>query len=65
MRTPRDIVCKNCSKLIAKEHGTHIEVVHGNAKVRIYEAVVVAIDCPRCGLTTDLPVAQQKAPAGG
>lgn len=50
-----DIQCKRCGKKLAKEDGQTIEVKNGDCKVRVYGAVAVAVQCPRCGQVIDLP----------
>lgn len=50
-----EVRCKGCGKLLAKEDGGMLEVKNGNKAVRVYGAVALAIDCPRCGRTLDLP----------
>jgi len=54
------ILCRKCGKKLAKDKGDHLEVMSGHRSVRIYHAVVVAIDCERCGFTLDLPVDKRK-----
>ena len=50
----KEIRCR-CGKLLAKETDGVLEIMNGNKAVRVYGAVCVALDCPRCGKTTDLP----------
>ena len=49
-----EIRCKSCGKLLAKEVDGTLEVKNGNKAVRVYGAVAIAVDCPRCGKTLDL-----------
>lgn len=57
----QEIRCRKCGKLLAKDKGEFLEIANGDkGAVRIYQAVVVAIDCRRCGRTTDLPVDKRK-----
>jgi len=51
----RDIRCPGCGKLLAQVIDNVLQVVNGNKAVRVYGAVAVAIDCPRCTKTVDLP----------
>jgi len=50
-----EIRCRKCGKLLAKDVEGVLEVMNGNKAIRVYGAVAVAIDCPRCGATVDLP----------
>lgn len=52
----KEIRCPRCVKLLAKDVDGVLEIVNGKGKnVRVYGAIAVAIDCPRCGATVDLP----------
>jgi ribosomal protein S27E len=55
MEKEKEIRCPKCGKLLAKDNDGVLDVKNGNKAVRIYGAVAVAIDCPRCGKTVDLP----------
>ncbi len=56
----QEIRCRKCGKLLAKDEGDHLEIVNGDKVIRVYQAVVVAIDCSRCGFTVDLPADKRK-----
>ena len=50
-----DIRCPRCGKLLAKDNDGVLEIQDGNKSTRVYGAVAVAITCPRCSQTVDLP----------
>lgn len=52
----QEVRCRKCNKKLAVENDGRLEIINGGQAVRIYGAIAVAIDCNRCGMTTDLPV---------
>ena len=56
----QNVLCRKCGKLLAKDQDGFLEILNGDKAVRIYQAVAIAIDCGRCGYTTDLPISMRK-----
>jgi len=50
-----EIRCKKCGKLLAKDKGDVLEIMNNKKETKVYGAVAVSIDCPRCGMTVNLP----------